>query len=488
MNKNCIQTDVLVIGSGIGGLLTALTISKNKKVILATKSKIEKGSTNLAQGGIAIVQNFDEDSFIEHKKDTLKAGHYINNEKVVQKIISDGPEVLNILKELGVMFDDSLHLEGGHSHHRIAHVKDWTGMAIERQLVQKARATKNITILENTTAIDLIHKENACNGAIFLKNKKIIQILAANTVLATGGAGQVFLHTTNPLVSTGDGIAMAERAGVKTSDMEFVQFHPTALLESKTPHFLLSEALRGAGATLVNNKGEEIMKKYDSRGDLAPRDIVTKAIFEEMKKGKIYMQFKKPNAKIRAQFPTIAEAVQKKLHLDISHDLVPVTPVAHYLCGGIKAEISGKTSMKHLYAVGECASTGLHGANRLASNSLLEAAALAIHAAKKIQNGKREKTPTIKPNTTLKPASQKYNLNPLRKKIQKTMWENVGIRRTEEGLLRAKRELESIYSILPPQHQINRQTIETRNLLDTGLLITKAALHRKKSIGCHWRA
>lgn len=485
MNKN-LQTDVLVIGSGIGGLLTALLVSKKMKVTLVTKSSISQTATQLAQGGIAAVQNFKQDSFNQHQADTMLAGHGINKPKIVKEVTEMGPEILTLLKSVNIHFDKSLHLEGGHTHHRIAHVKDMTGKIIEEKLIQAVRKSKNIRIYEHMLAIDLLYENNICRGAIFLKNNQITSIQASETILATGGIGQVYLHTTNPVVATGDGIAMASRAGVTIEGMEFIQFHPTALEESKTPQLLLSEALRGAGARILNAKGEHFMKKYDVRGDLSPRDIVTKAIFEELKKGQVYLQFEMNKKNIHKDFPTISAAIKQKTNLDLSKDMIPITPVAHYLCGGIKTGSYGATSMKHLYAVGECASTGLHGANRLASNSLLEAAVFAVKTAEFVlKNCTKSKAIEIKGKLT--PATQTYKLKSLRKKIQTIMWEKVGILRTTEGLKTAIQELTSIHSLLPPPHLINREISDTKNILEVSLLIAKAASTRKKSIGCHWR-
>lgn len=466
--------------------MTALLIGKNKKITLVTKSSLSQTATRLAQGGIAAVQNFKQDSFREHEADTMKAGHSINKPKIVKEVVEMGPEIIALLKSLHIHFDESLHLEGGHSHHRVAHVKDMTGKIIEDKLIQAVRKNKNIQIYEHMLAIDLLSKSNICHGATFFKDNNIVAIQANETVLATGGIGQAYLHTTNPSVATGDGIAMASRAEVGTEGMEFVQFHPTALEERKTPQLLLSEALRGADAHILNAKGEHFMKKYDVRGDLSPRDIVTKAIFEELKKGQVYLQFEMNKKSIHKDFPTISAAIKQKTGLDLAKDMIPITPVAHYLCGGIKTNSHGVTSMKHLYAVGECASTGLHGANRLASNSLLEAAVFAVKTAEFVLKN-CTKNKAIKIAIQLTAATQTYKLKSLRKKIQIIMWEKVGILRTTEGLKTAIQELASIRNLLPPPHFINREISDTKNLLEIGLLIAKAALARKKSIGCHWQ-
>lgn len=493
MSAKNFETDVLIIGSGIGGLLTALLIDRSIRVTVVTKSTLSKTATELAQGGIAAVSNFKKDSFAQHQGDTLQVGHGLNKRAIVKEVTEKGPEIISLLSKLGVPFEKTLHLEGGHSYPRVNHVKDMTGKKIEEALITEVKRRKNIAIYEHTLAIDLIHKNNICQGAIFLKKNTVISIVAKIVVLATGGIGQAYRYTTNPAISTGDGIAMSSRADVTIEDMEFVQFHPTALLENKTPQLLLSEALRGAGAHIINEHGERFIQKYDSRGELSPRDTMTKAIFEELCKGKVYLEFKgKKN--IQKDFPVIWAAVWHKKGLDLGKDRIPITPVAHYLCGGIKTDGEGLTSMKNLYAMGECASTGLHGANRLASNSLLEAAVFATKVAAKTTNyvqknytknkAKKHQKITI---PQLTPAPQTYHLKTLRKKIQTIMWDYVGILRTKDRLNRARDELMRIYPLLPPSHLVNKEIIETRNLLEVGLLITKAALSRKKSIGCHWR-
>lgn len=468
--------------------MTALLIDKDIRVTVATKSTLSKTATELAQGGIAAVSDFKKDSFVQHQRDTLQTGHGLNKRVVVKEVTEKGPEIISLLSKLGVHFEKTLHLEGGHSYPRVNHVKDMTGKKIEEVLIHEAKKRKNITICEHMLAIDLIHKNDTCQGAIFFSKNNVISIEAEAVILATGGIGQVYRHTTNPVISTGDGIAMANRAGAKIKNMEFIQFHPTALKEDKSPQLLLSEALRGAGAHIVNELGERFMQKYP-QSELSPRDTMTKAIFEEGRKGQVYLKFEgKKN--IQSDFPMLWAAVQRKKGLDLGKDRIPITPVAHYLCGGIQVDGFGRTSMKNLYAVGECASTGLHGANRLASNSLLEAAVFAMKVAKNVQknytkNKAKKRQKIAIPRLT--PAPQTFNLKSLRKKIQEIMWNHVGILRTKDGLKQAKEGLMRIYPLLPPSHLVNKEIIETGNLLNVGLLITKAALARKKSIGCHWR-
>jgi len=487
------EFDAIIIGSGISGLMTALTLSEKKKILLLTKKKLVESATKLAQGGMAAVNEKTGDLFKEHEEDTMIAGAHHNKKATVKEVIISAPEIIRLLESYGMEFEEELTLEGGHSRNRIHHTKDTTGKTIEDALVRAIKKQKNISIVENALAIDLIMAGVSCHGCWYMQNDTIKTAYAKDIVLATGGAGQAYLHTTNPLVSTGDGIAMAHRIGAKIQDMEFIQFHPTALLDSSNPHFLLSESLRGEGAILRNSKKVQFMKNYDDRGELAPRDKVSQAIFQEQKNGKVYLDIRHKKAKwIHERFPTIYGAIHKKLKKDLAQDLIPVTPAAHYICGGVSVNSYGETTIPHLYAVGETAYTGLHGANRLASNSLLEAAVYGQKVGRTILKkqvlkekeklGSKEKT--THPVYTI--AHQTFRLANMRKKIKEIMWNFVGIYRTKNGLDKAIFELERIQSILPPRHLINKDLIETRNLLEVGLLITQAAKARKKSLGCHW--
>lgn len=475
-----------------------------------TKTKLSSGSTPLAQGGIATVLS-ETDNFKKHINDTLMAGAYHNKKNVVEYIIKKAPEAIKKLMELGINFEKKngkfdLGLEGGHSKNRIVHIKDMTGSAIEEALIKKIRANKKITVLENAFALDLIVKKKECKGVIVyrkrkkstknklrknLTNKNTTAILTKAVILATGGAGQIFSHTTNPSESKGDGIALAARVGAKIQDMEFIQFHPTALAYKKNSrHFLLSEALRGEGAVLLN--------KYKKRfvNELLPRDMVTQKIYEEQKKGAVYLVFQGKNeSEIKNRFPGINEYLKKNYHLNLAKDLIPVTPVAHYLCGGIVVNLKSQTSIKNLFAVGECAYTGLHGANRLASNSLLEAAVFGMEIGKNLPKIKKMDKKLQKNMTQINSQNMKKIIKKietlkiknglsdkkLSKKIQDIMWEKVGIIRTKKSLETALHELQNIKKIthknIPP---------ETENLLETSLLICKQAIKRKKSLGCHW--
>lgn len=485
-----LETDILIIGSGISGLMCALKAAEACRVTIITKKKLAITATAMAQGGIAAVREETGDSLKDHEEDTYIAGERHNQKKAVQQVIRLAPNIIKLLKKYGVDFDPELTLEGGHGQKRIHHTKDTTGKTIENALIKAIKKQKNVTIIENAMTLELLKDEKGCQGCQFLQNDAIQTIYSTYTVLATGGAGQVYAHTTNPKVSTGDGIAMAHRIGAQTSDMEFMQFHPTALLDTYNPHFLLSESLRGEGAILRNTEGEAFMKQYDKRGDLAPRDKVSQAIFTEQKKGKVSLDIShKPAAWIQQRFPLIYSMVLKRTKQDMTKEPVVITPVAHYICGGVAVNTRGETSIPFLYAIGETAYTGLHGANRLASNSLLEGAVYGLKAAedmaKILSLQKKRRLGAVK-KTRFSIASQPFGMKHVRQKIQDTMWKFAGIHRTQQDLSRALFELERIWDVLPPSHLINLEIMETRNLLDVSLLMVKAAQKRKKSLGCHW--
>jgi L-aspartate oxidase len=481
--------DTIIIGSGMSGLIASLMLTPKQKILIVTKRSIGTSSTNLAQGGIAAVQS-EKDDFHKHAKDTLIAGRFHNKTKTVEEMIHLAPSIIKLMARLGVPFDTSLHLEAGHSMPRIAHVKDATGRYIEKTLRAEVLRQKNITIWENSMALNLITKNGTCRGVMVIKNRRIKNVFTGNVILATGGIGQIYKYTTNPEVATGDGIAMALRSGAKLKDMEFVQFHPTALLSGDEPKFLLSEALRGAGAKLVNVKKQSIMPKYDSRAELAPRDVVARAVFQEQKRGNVYLYIgKKDMAK---NFPTISRTIKKQLKKNLEKNLIPITPAAHYLCGGVAVNRHGKTSIKNLYAIGECAYTGLHGANRLASNSLMEAGIMGILSAKHILKKQRRDEKIMVPVPVLAwekkfpSTKKKIKLSYVREKIREIMWKHVGIERSKNGLRKAILELRALQEKLP-EVPLNADTAEIRNMLDVSLCITKAALKRKKSLGCHFR-
>lgn len=351
----------IVIGSGLAGLTSALTVANHGPVLLVSKGALKDTATNLAQGGVAAVTEAD-DSFSSHIEDTLIAGVGYNRKKAVENLVKDGPAAIAWLRQQGVRFDRKPAREAAHSHRRVMRSSDFTGQAIETALLKKIRRNKNIKVLEKCFVRDLIIKNKQCVG---IKTEK--EIYGQKVILATGGLGQIFAYTTNPKVATGDGLAMAYRAGCKVADLEFIQFHPTALKDKSSPLFLLSESLRGDGAYLINAQGKRFVN------ELSPRDKLTRAIVAEQKRGEVYLDIRHKGAKlIKARFPNIYRELKKR-GFDLAKEPVPVTPAAHYSCGGVKTDAFGRTNIKNLMAFGEVACTGVHGANRLASNSLLEA-------------------------------------------------------------------------------------------------------------------
>lgn len=475
------ETNFLVTGSGIAGLTFALEASKKGHVILVTKGKMSDSSTNLAQGGIAGVIA-KEDTFKKHFDDTMKAGSYHNDKKAVTFLVKNSSKAVRFLADLGVPFQKKagtllLAKEGGHSVHRVAFTSDQTGRDIETTLIKKVLGNKKIEVIENAFALDLIMKNKKCYGATVLKNNKIENIFANYTALATGGIGQLYAKTTNPLVATGDGIAMAIQAKAKVEDMEFVQFHPTAFDSKESPLFLISETVRGEGAKLLNYKGERFID------ELAPRDVVAREIYKQQKKGKVYLDItSKSKEFLRNRFHGIYKHL-KKHGFSMEKDKIPITPVAHYLCGGIKTDLNGKTSIKNLLAFGECTCTGVQGANRLASNSLLEGVVFPLNSVKKIKVGKIQ-TLKLKNPTAQKPLKQ---AKILKQEIKKIMWQYAGITRDLKDIKnKAIPRIQKILKELSQGKNINNKTKETANMAITSLCILKASCARKKSLGCHF--
>ena len=490
------KTDFLIIGSGIAGLNFALKAVKYGRVMIVTKKEIMESNTNLAQGGIAAVTRKD-DSFSLHIKDTLDVGSGLSDGHVVKILAERGPEAIRNLLSLGVYFDkenDYLHLttEGGHSIARVLHSGDSTGKEIEQSMTERVRENRNIEVFENCFAIDLILKNKECVGVAVLdiKKRELIDIFARVTVLATGGIGYIYQNTTNPEIATGDGIAIALRAGAIIEDMEFVQFHPTTLNKFGAPHFLISEALRGEGAILVNEFGERFMLKYDEMGELAPRDIISRTIFNELKKGSVYLDIRhKDKNFVIERFPMIYHECQK-YGIDITEQLIPVSPAAHYICGGIKTNEYGETTVANLLAFGECTCTGVHGANRLASNSLLESVVFSSLGAQKAKKYLKnaiemhfEKKDTILSNIWTQ------ELNELKAELRKAMWDYVGI-------IRSGKKMSHMFKILgymdrrlnaPDEKEVNSRFLEFKNMLILAKLVTTAAQTRKESRGTHFR-
>ena len=508
-----LRCDVLIIGSGLAGLTSALKLADHKKVLIVSKREILDSSSQWAQGGVAAVMS-NEDSIESHVKDTEFVGGGLTDPKVAHFVASHGKEAIEWLHDLEVPFSldettQQFHLtkEGGHSHRRVVHAKDATGRAIQATLSEQVKAHANITILENHIAVDLITekkslkvnhiKSNRCLGAYVLNNKtgKVMTVSAQETILAAGGVSKVYLYTTNPDVSTGDGVAMAWRAGCRVANMEFIQFHPTCLYHPKAKSFLISEIVRGEGGLLRLPDGSRFMDEYDGRGELASRDIVARAIDFEMKKRGIdcvYLDIshKSPDF-IKSHFPTIY-ARCLELGIDITKEWIPVVPAAHYSCGGVMTNLEGQTDLAHLYAIGETAYTGLHGANRLASNSLLECLVFGDAVAKHILQSKIDTTSFDLPHwdeSRVTDADEEILITHTWNELRRFMWNYVGIVRTNKRLSRA---LHRIHMLRDEVHEfytnfkVSHNLIELRNLLQVAELIVESAIARHESRGLHF--
>lgn len=493
----------IIIGSGISGLYAALKIAENpncKNILLVTKSNMDESNSRYAQGGIVgVLPDNKQDSVELHIKDTQDAGNGLVDYAVAKEISKLSSEVIEDLVKYGIKFDKidsknySLTIEGAHSVNRILHAGgDGTGIIMESVLSIQVLTNPKITMIENTLVTQiLLNKNQEVIGVDILKNKEHLKILSNAVILATGGLGQLYKHTTNPKVATADGIALALCAGAVLQDMEFIQFHPTALaIESNGSHFLISESARGEGAKLKNSKGEYFALKYHPMGDLAPRDVLTRAIFEEIKKTQsscVYLDMTQiPNEKLKLRFPRIKKECQKN-GIDISKDLIPVFPAAHYSMGGVKIDINGLTSIKNLYAIGEVGCSSLHGANRLASNSLLECVVLAYNLAKYLQNKDLESLENIKfePKKEIKHCK---NIDEMEQNLKSIMWENAGIVRTEKTLREALLEIKKLhYSVDINAKYENPYEYEFRNMLLVANVILKTAIERKESRGGHFR-
>ena len=490
------KTDFLVVGSGIAGLNFALKVAKYGRVTIVTKKEIMESNTNLAQGGIAAVTRKD-DSFQLHIEDTLNVGSGLSKIRMVKILAKQGPKAIRNLLSFGVTFDkenDELHLttEGGHSMARVLHSGDSTGKEIEQAMTESAREKRGIEVFENCFAIDLLLKNKECIGAKILdiKKREVCDIFARVTILATGGVGHIYLNTTNPEIATGDGIAMAFRVGAKIEDMEFVQFHPTTLNKLGAPHFLISEALRGEGAILVNSSGKRFMLDYDIMGELAPRDIIARTIFNELKKGTVYLDIRhKGKHFILDRFPMIHQECLK-YDVDLTEDLIPVSPAAHYICGGIKTNEYGETTIANLLAYGECTCTGVHGANRLASNSLLESVVFSSLGANKAKKYITNEIELLPQKEIILSNIETQELNYLKVELRKAMWEYVGIIRNKEKMDLMLKKLENIHIRLSSigRNGVNTRLLELENMVSLANMITTAAHTRKESRGTHYRA
>lgn len=513
-----IETNFLIIGSGAAGLTLAVKLAAEfpkKSITVVTKSYQSESNTKYAQGGVAAVFDLKEDSFQKHIEDTLLAGDGLCEKGVVDMVVKDGPIRLRELMEWGANFDCNekgeltLGKEGGHSKFRVIHYNDTTGNEIERTLLERTEQFKNITLLPHHFAVDLITEHHfpdvdtdqiSCYGAYVLDqiSGNIFTIKAFSITLASGGMGQVYGHTTNPAVATGDGIAMAYRAKAKIKNMEFIQFHPTALYDGKNQSsFLISEALRGFGAFLRNKKGERFIFRNDNRGELASRDIVSRAIDSEIKESQedcVYLDCTHLEIEtLKKQFPTIYETCLRQ-NINLEKDWIPVVPAAHYLCGGIEVDKNGKTSINNLFACGECAYTGLHGANRLASNSLLEALVYANRIAEYHSKNPDFTTTKEVPRWNDHGMAILKNDEPLlqiRKKLQYLMRSQAGVVRNYGGLLKASHDLEVLYAEIEQlyqNHKLNTGLSELRNMVNVAHLIIQQSLLRKENKGGYYNS
>jgi L-aspartate oxidase len=494
------RTDFLIIGSGVAGLRASIELAPYGKVVVVTKDQPKESSTEYAQGGIAVALS-DEDKVGIHYEDTIRAGDGLCREKAVDILVKEGPERILELIEWGAVFDRegsklSFTLEAAHSKKRVLHSHgDATGREIERVLINRVRAT-SAAKKPFVFSLDLIVREGKCYGAFIMKEGKISAILAKATILATGGAGQVYARTTNPFVATGDGMAIAYRAGALMENMEFVQFHPTALFSPSAPQFLLSEAMRGEGALLRNREGKTFMHDYHPDGELAPRDVVSRAIFSEMIKTEsthVYLDLTHLDGEyLKKRFPVIYSTCLK-YEFDISTDMVPVSPAAHYMMGGVKTDDNGATSIKALYAAGEVTCTGVHGANRLASNSLLEGLVFGARAGRSAALSNTGDDDLTILGEEISSGSFEFvfgsiaQYDEIRSSLRKVMWEKTGIIRSKDSLSHAMAVMKNWKWILGKTF-LSRRELELKNMLQVALLITESALLRDCSIGAHYRS
>ncbi|HHT9117195.1 MAG TPA: L-aspartate oxidase [Candidatus Hypogeohydataceae bacterium YC38] len=496
-----IDTDVLVIGSGVAGLLSAVEAARGGRVLIVSKDKLGESNTMHAQGGIAAV--FDtSDSFEEHIKDTLEAGQGLCNPKVVEEVIREGPRRIRWLMELGTSFDHedghlALTREGGHSHARVIHGKgDSTGMVVEEALLEIVKRNSRISTLDHSFAIDLLAVEGACRGALLWhRHKGKVVVWAKETILATGGCGQLYRETTNSPVATGDGIAMAYRVGAVLEDLEFVQFHPTTLYIAGAARALISEAVRGEGGILRNKKGERFMQRYHPMAELAPRDIVSRSVLHEMRSTDythVYLDVRHiPRERLIVRFPKIW-SICASFHIDISREMIPVRPSAHYMIGGIKVGGRAHTNIRHLYACGEAASTGLHGANRLGSNSLLECLVYGHRAGREAAAGlKKTKSRAHAYPMEIELEVEKLkglDLEDIRESLKSLMWRDVGVERDREHLKDAGEKLAQWSEYVLSKEFHSPQGWELQNMLTLAKLITLSALEREETRGVHYRS
>ncbi len=490
MLKQHYETDVLIIGSGIAGLITALKCAKFTSVLIITKDQLTESNTRYAQGGIAAALS-NNDSPKHHFNDTMKAGCYHNNPKIVDILTKEGPPSLKELLKSGLKFDTqnnqlSLAKEAAHSTARVLHNKDQTGSTIITYLSNEIKKEKNITLLENTQVIKLHTVNNTCYGAYAIKNNQNITITSIITCLGTGGIGHLFKHTSNPKIATGDGLFLGYEAGCQVIDLEFMQFHPTSFCTNKTlnTYFLISEAIRGAGAILVNHNGDDFTSNYHPDKALAPRDIVTRSIYDQLCKGnKVYLDCRNIKGDLTTAFPAISRTIAKQ-NLSLKNNLIPITPTAHYMMGGLLTNENSQTNITNLYAIGEVACNGTHGANRLASNSLLDGLVFANRAAKQIQTTLSTKTysspPTHTPTINIKTSIKEFSELP---NIHNILWSQCGISRQITTLQKALKTISNLTQQLKPSESTYSRPYQ--HALLAKLIIT-SALSRHESIGSHF--
>jgi L-aspartate oxidase len=503
MKPSSKTVDFLVIGGGVAGLRAAIELASKGSVLVLTKDKITESTTGYAQGGIAVALS-DEDEVCIHYDDTIKAGDGLCKEDAVRIMVEEGPEYILELISWGAEFDRkdsnlSFTREAAHTRRRILHSQgDSTGKEIERALIQKVRAYPSVSRFDFAFTLDLIVHDNRCIGATVLRGNAVINIFANAVILATGGAGQLYSKTTNPMISTGDGLAIAYRAGALIVDMEFIQFHPTTLYSPGAPQFLLSEAMRGEGAVLKNIQGKMFMSEYHEMEELAPRDTVTRAIVSEMVKTQskhVYLDLTHLDKNfIRTRFPQIYNTCLQ-YDIDITEDMIPVSPAAHYIMGGVKTNLHGETSIRGLFAAGEVACTGVHGANRLASNSLLEGLVFGARAGKKaagyINEARTDMSDAEFPDREdaggEASSARAFDTEKTRSTLRQIMWNNAGIIRCKKSLLPARDWLKRWEFIIGTSFQ-NRRESELKNMLTVAYLIIHSALFREGSVGAHFRS
>lgn len=496
MKTSVEKSDFLVIGGGVAGLRAAIEIALNGRVVVLTKDKPTESSTGYAQGGIAVALS-DEDEVGIHYDDTIKAGDGLCREEAVKVLVEEGPGLILELISWGAEFDKEgsrldFTMEAAHSRKRILHSHgDSTGKELERVLINKVRTFPSVSRYDFAFTLNLIIEEGRCVGASVLRGGETINFYAKAVILATGGAGQLYSRTTNPPISTGDGMAIAYRAGAVLEDMEFIQFHPTSFYSESAPQFLLSETLRGEGGILRNINKERFMPEYHEMAELAPRDSVARAIVSEMVKTNtkhVYLDLTHLDRDfVRKRFPLIY-ATCLQLNVDITRDLIPVSPAAHYIMGGVKTNLNGETSIKGLFAAGEVACTGIHGANRLASNSLLEGLVLGARTGKKaaqyIEDVKNLAVNSIEQKT---PATAAFDAENIKNSLRQLMWDKVGIIRCAESLGAAKEQIKEWNYVLKTDF-LSRPELELKNMLTVADLIVDSAILRKGSIGAHYRS